>query len=91
MKVCFVTGKRLMFGNNVSYSNNKTRRTFCANIQNVKFFSKVLGVISIKATPKGVKTVEFKGGIDAFLDAGKVFGIDGKRLLKHYLNKKSKG
>ena len=37
-KVCQVTGKKPMFGNNVSHANNKTRRKFNVNLQKKKFW-----------------------------------------------------
>lgn len=86
MKICFVTGKRGMYGNNVSHANNKTRRRFEANIQDMVLHSKILGSCSVKITPKGVKTIELKGGLDAFLaNNNRVYGIEGKKLVKQYL------
>ena len=37
-KVCQITGKKPMFGNNVSHANNKTRRKFNVNLQKKKFW-----------------------------------------------------
>ena len=37
-KICQVTGKKPMFGNNVSHANNKTRRKFNVNLQKKKFW-----------------------------------------------------
>jgi len=37
-KVCQITGKRVMFGNNVSHAMNKTRRRFDINITKKRFF-----------------------------------------------------
>ncbi len=37
-KVCEITGKRVMFGNNVSFSLNRTKRRFDANIIKKRFF-----------------------------------------------------
>jgi len=33
---CFITGKKTRFGNNVSHANNRTRRTWGANLQKVR-------------------------------------------------------
>lgn len=85
MKICCVTGKRVVFGNNVSHAVNKTRRRFNANIQKVSVFSKVLGRVSLKITPNGLKTIDKKGGIDAFLETTKtIYGDEGLALVKRY-------
>ncbi|WP_342261891.1 50S ribosomal protein L28 [Alphaproteobacteria bacterium endosymbiont of Tiliacea citrago] len=85
MKICCVTGKRVIFGNNVSHAVNRTRRRFEPNIQNVNLYSRVLGKISLKITPRGLKTIEKKGGIDLFLDnAREIYGDEGLALMKRY-------
>ena len=49
-RVCEISGKSVMSGNNVSHAKNKTKRKFLPNLQNVKFFSKSLDkFISMKA------------------------------------------
>lgn len=37
-KICEVTGKKVMFGNNVSFSINKTKRRFDVNISKKRFY-----------------------------------------------------
>ena len=65
---CEITGKGPMTGNNVSHANNKTRRRFLPNLQDVSFYSNALKKnIKVRATTSGIRTVEHKGGIDAFL------------------------
>lgn len=64
---CEITGKGVMTGNNVSHANNKTRRTFAPNVQDISFLSEKLGKIRMRVTAAGMRTVEKKGGIDAFL------------------------
>ena len=65
---CQVTGKKLMFGNNVSHANNKTRRRFMPNIQDTSLYSEVLNrMISVRVSVAGLRTVDHKGGFDAFL------------------------
>ena len=67
-KVCAVTGKKLMFGNNVSHARNRTKRVFLPNLQNASLRSEILGrVIKFKSTPNGLRTIEKFGGIDGFL------------------------
>ena len=67
-RVCQVTGKRPMSGNNVSHANNKTRRRFLPNIQKHKFWVEEENrFVSLKLTPKGMRTVD-KLGIKAVLE-----------------------
>ena len=67
-RICDVTGKKPMFGNNVSHAHNKTRRRFLPNLQKASLFSEVLGKpIRLKVSAYAIRTVERKGGIDAFL------------------------
>lgn len=65
---CALTGKTVMFGNNVSHAHNKTRRKFLPNLQNISFLSDILQrKIQLRVTPSGVRTVEAKGGLDEYL------------------------
>ena len=65
---CQITGKKLMFGNNVSHANNKTRRRFMPNIQDTSLYSEALNkMVSVRVTVAGLRTVDHKGGLDAFL------------------------
>lgn len=67
-KVCPITKKKVMSGNNVSHANNKTRRKFNINMQNVSLISDILGhSINMRLTTRGLKTIEFHGGLDAYL------------------------
>ena len=66
-KKCSLTGKSTQFGNNVSHSHRKTRRRFIPNTQNATFISDIIGKISLSVTPKTIRTIDFKGGIDKFL------------------------
>lgn len=64
---CALTGKGVMTGNNVSHANNKTRRRFLPNLQNATFLSETLGKVNLRVSTRAIRTVETKGGIDAFL------------------------
>lgn len=65
---CEITGKGVLSGNNVSHANNKTRRRFLPNIQDASVMSDILGApISLRVSARGLRTIEHKGGIDAFL------------------------
>ncbi len=65
---CDVTGKGVMSGNNVSHARNRTRRRFLPNLQNASFLSEVLGrTVKLRTSTRGIRTIEIKGGIDAFM------------------------
>lgn len=64
-KVCQVTGKRPMSGNNVSHANNKTKRRFLPNLQKKRYFLESENRwIRLKVTARGIKTIS-KNGIEA--------------------------
>ena len=68
VKRCSITNKKPMSGNNVSHAVNKTKRRFLPNLQNVSFFSDILGKkVRLKVPSKGIKTVEKNGGIDNYI------------------------
>ncbi len=61
-RVCDLTGKRPMFGHNVSHSNIKTKRKFLPNLQHKKFFIPELNQwIEIKLSNSALRTVNKKG------------------------------
>ena len=65
---CEITGKGVLTGNNVSHANNKTRRRFLPNLQVASMLSDILGSdVRMRLSTRAIRTVEFKGGIDAFL------------------------
>ena len=65
---CDLTGKLVVTGNNVSHANNKTRRRFIPNLQNVSLYSDKLGKkLKFKIATSTLRTVEKNGGIDSFL------------------------
>lgn len=65
---CALTGKGVQTGNNVSHAHNKTRRRFLPNLQATSLYSDALGsTIRMRLSTKAIRTVEHKGGIDAFL------------------------
>ena len=67
-RVCEISGKSVMSGNNVSNAKNRTRRRFLPNLQNVKLFSKILDkFITMKICVRSLKTVEKNGGLDNYL------------------------
>ena len=67
-KLCEISGKKPMSGNNVSHANNRTRRRFIPNLQNVKLYSGTLQkYINLNITVRTMKTVEKNGGLDSYL------------------------
>ena len=57
-----------MSGNNVSHANNRTKRRFIPNLQNVKLYSGTLQkYINLNITIRTMKTVEKNGGLDSYL------------------------
>ena len=65
---CAATGRGVQSGNNVSHANNKTRRRFLPNLHQVTLVSDLLkSRIRLRLSTSGLRTVEKRGGIDAFL------------------------
>ena len=65
---CELTGKGVMTGNNVSHANNKTRRRFLPNLNDVSLTSETLGqTLRFKISAAALRTVDHRGGLDAFL------------------------
>ena len=65
---CELTGKAVITGNNVSHAHNKTRRRFLPNLQRTSLQSETLGqMVRLRITPHAMRTVDRKGGLDAFL------------------------
>ena len=62
MKVCEITGKVALVGNNVSHSNHKTKRKFNQNLKTKRFWSEEEGRwITLKVSAAGIKTINKKG------------------------------
>ena len=71
-KRCELTGVSPLKGNNVSHSNNKTKRRFLPNLKKVNFKSDTLKKnVRLNVTNAAVRTVDFKGGLDRFLKTAK--------------------
>lgn len=63
-KVCQITGKKPMSGNNVSHANNKTKRKFLPNLQKKRYYLESESRwIRLKVTARGIKTIS-KNGIE---------------------------
>ena len=65
---CDLTGRGVQTGNNVSHANNRTRRRFLPNLQEVSLYSDTLGeTIQFRLAARSIRTIEKRGGLDAFL------------------------
>lgn len=65
---CELSGKGVMSGNNVSHALNRTRRKFLPSLCNVTLMSEVLGRnVKLKVSASALRTVEHRGGLDAYL------------------------
>jgi len=64
---CQLTGKSVMSGNNVSHANNRTRRTFSANIHERRFWvASENRWVKLRISANALRTID-KNGIDAVL------------------------
>ena len=65
---CDLTDKKHQTGNNVSHAQNKSKRQFKVNLQNVTLRSETLGRnLSLRIATSTLRTIDFYGGLDAFL------------------------
>ena len=70
---CELTGRGPMSGNNVSHANNKTKRRFWPNLNDVTLQSEVLGRgIKFRISAAALRTVDHRGGLDGFMAKAKV-------------------
>ena len=66
-KVCQVTGKRPVTGNNVSHAKNRTKRRFSPNLQNHRFWVEAeKRFVKLRVSTKGMRIID-KKGIDVVL------------------------
>ena len=73
---CELTGKGVLVGNHVSHSNIKTKRRYLPNLQVTSLHSEVLDQpVRLRITVHALRTVDAKGGIDAFLMQAKEAGL----------------
>jgi large subunit ribosomal protein L28 len=75
-KVCVLTGKKVIVGNNVSHSNIKTKRRFYPNLQTKRFYIPETGEwVTLKLSTSAIKTINKNGitaSINKFLKKGKI-------------------
>jgi large subunit ribosomal protein L28 len=81
---CALSGKAVQYGHNVSHANNKSKRRFMSNLQVASVLSDALGhSVRLRLTPRGIKTIEHNGGIDAY-----VLGTNDSKLSPEMLSLK---
>jgi len=87
---CDLTGKSAQVGHKVSHSNRKTKRRFLPNLVNVTMMSDALKrSVRLRVSTNALKTVDHRGGLDAFLIKAKDDTLSPKALkLKGELRKK---
>lgn len=75
-RVCSITGKKAMVGNNVSHSNRKTKRTFGVNLIKKRFFVPEEDQwVTLKLSTSALKTINRKG-ISAVLKEARANGME---------------
>ena len=80
-RVCELTGKGPMTGNNVSHANNKTRRRFLPNLNEVTLGSDILDRrFKLRISNAALRTVDHRGGLDAFMARAKDEELSDKAL-----------
>src|ERR1700688_3978436 len=87
---CELTGKSRLIGHRVSHSNMKTKRRFLPNLVNVTLMSDALGrSVRLRISANALKTIDHRGGLDAFLKKAKADDLSPKALdLKRQIAKK---
>jgi large subunit ribosomal protein L28 len=80
-RVCELTGKGPAVGNNVSHANNKTKRRFLPNLNDVSLVSETLGrPIKLRISASALRTVDHRGGLDKYLAKAKDSELSPKAL-----------
>ena len=87
---CDLTGKKPLSGHKVSHSNVKTKRRFMPNLRNVTLISDSLKrKVRVRVSANALRTVDHRGGLDAFLLKAKDAVLAPKMLdLKRAIAKK---
>jgi large subunit ribosomal protein L28 len=89
-RVCELTGKAVLVGNNVSHANNKSKRRYLPNLCQVTLISDALGQrFRLRVSAHALRSVEHRGGLDAFLAKASENELSIRaRLLKRQIAKK---
>ena len=89
-RICELTGKGRQVGHNVSHANNKTKRTFLPNLQNVTLISDALGrQVKLRVSTAGLRSVEHVGGLDNWLakTSNDKLSLKARRLKREIVRK----
>ena len=84
-RVCELTGKGPMSGNTVSHANNKSRRRFLPNLNEVTLISDILGrSFKLRISAAALRSVDHRGGLDAFMAKAKdvELSLDAAKIKK---------
>ncbi|MBR2298789.1 MAG: 50S ribosomal protein L28 [Ruminococcus sp.] len=74
-RVCQITGKKRVIGNNVSHSKRRTKREFAPNLRTKRFWSEEeQRFITLKVSAAGIRTIN-KNGLAATLKAAQAKGL----------------
>ncbi len=89
-RVCELSGKKVMTGNNVSHAKNRTRRRFLPNLTKATLMSEVLNrAESFRLSAHALRSVEHNGGLDKYLLKAKDDVLSLKaRKIKREIEKK---
>jgi large subunit ribosomal protein L28 len=80
-RVCELTGKGPMVGNNVSHANNRTRRRYLPNLNDVTLQSETLGRgVKLRISAHALRSVDHRGGLDKFLAKAKDIELSDRAL-----------
>jgi large subunit ribosomal protein L28 len=91
-RTCELTGRGRQVGHNVSHANNKTKRVFLPNLQNVTLISDALGKrVRLRVSTHGLRSVEHVGGLDNWLikTADANLSLKARRLKREIAKKAS--
>ena len=76
-----LTGKGPMVGNNSSHANNKTKRRYLPNLNDVTLQSETLGRgVKLRITAAALRSVDHRGGLDAYLAKAKDVELSARAL-----------
>ncbi len=91
-RVCELTGKGRQVGNNVSHANNKTKRVFLPNLQDVTLLSDALErSVKLRVSMHGLRSVEHVGGLDNWLlkTSDEKLSLTARKLKREIVKKQS--
>jgi len=91
-RICELTGRGRQVGHNVSHANNKTKRVFLPNLQNVTLISDTLGTgVKLRVSTHGLRSVEHNGGLDNWLlkTSDDKLSLKARRLKREIVKKQA--